>query len=152
MPKKTKSKKNSSNTSDLQKKKRILIFKEDMEEYAQVIKILGDCRITVMMPDKTEVMAIIPGRFRKRCWMKPGDVVIISRRSFQESKFDVVYKYNEDEVRNLITYYEIPEFFVTVNVGNDEDEYKENFFEFRDEDPEDIDGEEGKNTLDISEI
>ena len=148
MPK-NKSKKNSSNTTDLLKKKRVLMFKEDMEEYAQVIKILGDCRITVMLPDKSEVMAIIPGRFRKRCWMKPGDVVIISRRSFQDTKFDVIYKYNEDEVRNLISYYEIPDFFITVNNESNDDTYKENFFEFRDDDEED--GED-KIGFDISEI
>ena len=102
-----------------------------------------------MLPDKSEVMAIIPGRFRKRCWMKPGDVVIISRRSFQDTKFDVIYKYNEDEVRNLISYYEIPDFFITVNNESNDDTYKENFFEFRDDDEED--GED-KIGFDISEI
>ena len=73
---------------------------------------LGDRRIMVMLPDKTEVMAIIPGKFRKRCWMKNGDTLIVSRRDFQESKWDVCYKYNEDEVRLLIKKDEIPSFFV----------------------------------------
>ena len=82
-----------------------------MQEYAKMTKMLGDRRIMVMLPDKTEVMAIIPGKFRKRCWMKNGDTLIVSRRDFQESKWDVCYKYNEDEVRLLIKKDEIPSFF-----------------------------------------
>lgn len=106
MPKKGGKKNNSSNTE-----KRALLYKDDMQEYAKMIKMLGDRRIMVMLPDKTEVMAIIPGKFRKRCWMKNGDTLIVSRRDFQESKWDVCYKYNEDEVRLLIKKDEIPSFF-----------------------------------------
>jgi translation initiation factor 1A len=107
MPKKGGKKNNSSNTE-----KRTLLYKDDMQEYAKMTKMLGDRRIMVMLPDKTEVMAIIPGKFRKRCWMKNGDTLIVSRRDFQESKWDVCYKYNEDEVRLLIKKDEIPSFFV----------------------------------------
>lgn len=106
MPKKGGKKNNSSNTE-----KRALLYKDDMQEYAKMTKMLGDRRIMVMLPDKTEVMAIIPGKFRKRCWMKIGDTLIVSRRDFQESKWDVCYKYNEDEVRLLIKKDEIPSFF-----------------------------------------
>lgn len=106
MPKKGGKKNNSSNTE-----KRALLYKDDMQEYAKMTKMLGDRRIIVMLPDKTEVMAIIPGKFRKRCWMKNGDTLIVSRRDFQESKWDVCYKYNEDEVRLLIKKDEIPSFF-----------------------------------------
>ena len=91
--------------------KRSLLYKDDMQEYAKMTKMLGDRRIMVMLPDKTEVMAIIPGRFKKRCWMKAGDTLIVSRRDFQESKWDVCYKYNEDEVRVLLKKDEIPPFF-----------------------------------------
>ena len=106
MPKKGGKKNNNSNTE-----KRALLYKDDMQEYAKMTKMLGDRRIMVMLPDKTEVMAIIPGKFRKRCWMKISDTLIVSRRDFQESKWDVCYKYNEDEVRLLIKKDEIPSFF-----------------------------------------
>jgi translation initiation factor 1A len=136
MPK-NKSKKNSTNNAEI--KKRILVFKEDLEEYAQVIKSLGDLRITVVLPNKTEYMAIIPGRFRKRVWIKPGDVVLVSRREFQEGKLDVCYKYNDDEVRKLVEYFEIPSFFLDYNEvreGVNEDEVT---FDFKDEDNINID-------------
>lgn len=106
MQKKGGKKNNNSNTE-----KRALLYKDDMQEYAKMTKMLGDRRIMVMLPDKTEVMAIIPGKFRKRCWMKISDTLIVSRRDFQESKWDVCYKYNEDEVRLLIKKDEIPSFF-----------------------------------------
>ncbi len=66
--------------------KRIMVYKQDMEEYAQIIKMLGDRRVTVMFPNKEEFIAMIPGRFRKRCWMRVGDIVIVSRRDFQDTK------------------------------------------------------------------
>ena len=71
MPKKGGKKKNKKNSGPVGTK-RVLIYKGDMEEYAQMTKMLGDRRIIVMLPDKTETMAIIPGRFRKRCWIKVG--------------------------------------------------------------------------------
>ena len=40
----------------------------------------------VTLPDKSETLAVIPGRFRKRCWMKVGDIIIISRRAFEVGK------------------------------------------------------------------
>jgi len=109
MPKQKKSGKNKG--SNTEPAKRALIYKQDMEEYAQITKMLGDRRVTVMFPDKTEFIAIIPGRFRKRCWMRVGDVVVVSRREFQETKMDILHKYNADEVKVLLKEYEIPPFF-----------------------------------------
>lgn len=93
-----------------------------MEEYAQITKMLGDRKIMVMLPDKSENLAVIPGRFRKRCWMKVGDVLIVSRREFQSGKLDVIYKYNDDETRKLAKDYEIPEFFMQSFVGDRDDD------------------------------
>jgi len=111
-----KNNKNSQNSSTVQK--RTLIFKEDMEEYAQVTKMLGDLRILIILPDKSEVMATIPGSFKKkRCFINIGDVLLVSKRLFQQSKYDVCYKYNKDEIRSLVEYLEIPEFFLEINDG-----------------------------------
>ena len=116
--------------------KRTLIYKQDMEEYAQITKMLGDRRVTVMFPDKTEFIAIIPGRFRKRCWMKVGDIVIVSRREFQETKMDILHKYNDDEVKVLIKEYEIPPFFSEAIATNGN---IENVINFEEEEESEID-------------
>tara|TARA_B100000902_G_C27302473_1_gene913607 strand:- start:727 stop:1134 length:408 start_codon:yes stop_codon:yes gene_type:complete len=92
--------------------KRIMVYKQDMEEYAQITKMLGDRRVTVMFPNKEEFMAMIPGRFRKRCWMKVGEIVIVSRRDFQDSKMDILHKYTDEETKILAREYEIPPFFL----------------------------------------
>ena len=112
MPKNSSKMKNSKNKNKISLDKRELLFPDDTQEYAKIIKLLGDRRITVILDDQTEVLAVIPGKFRKRCWMKIGDIIIVSKREFQESKYDVCYKYNEDEVRILAKNNEIPEFFL----------------------------------------
>lgn len=126
MPK-NKNSKNTKSKSSNTPQKRAMIFKDDMQEYGQMLKALGDRRITVMLTDRTEIMAIIPGRFRKRCWFKAGDIMIVARRDFQQDKFDVIHNYNEDEVKTLLKNYEIPEFFKDSSVQ------EETVFEFEEE-------------------
>ena len=121
MPNKGGKKKGKRNNASTLAPKRALIYKEDLEEYAQVSKLLGDRRLIVTLPDKSETLAMIPGRFRKRCWMKVGDVIIVSRREFEVGKMDVIYKYNDDEVRKLIKDKEIPEYFTDAFATNNSD-------------------------------
>ena len=98
--------------------KRELVFAEDMQEYCLIDKLLGDRRVNLTLTDGTSQMGIIPGRFRKRCWMKPGDLVLASQREFQDGKLDIVYKYNSDEKKRLQQLDEIPRSFI--NTGEDE--------------------------------
>lgn len=135
MPNKGGKKKGKRNNASTLAPKRALIYKEELEEYAQVSKLLGDRRLIVTLPDRSENLAIIPGRFRKRCWMKIGDVVIISRREFEVGKMDVIYKYNDDEIRKLIKEKEIPEYFTDSLSGNNSDNENGEFV--WDEDAED---------------
>lgn len=123
MPNKGGKKKGKRNKASSLAPKRALIYKEEMEEYAQVNKLSGDRRLIVTLPDKSESLAIIPGRFRKRCWIKVGDVVMVSRREFEVGKMDVIYKYNDDEIRKLIKDKEIPEYFtVALTISNSDNE------------------------------
>lgn len=124
MPNKGGKKKGKRNTGQTPVK-RTLVYKGDMEEYAQITKMLGDRKIMVMLPDKSEMLAVIPGRFRKRCWMKVGDILIISRREFQATKLDVIYKYNDEETRKLAKDHEIPDFFLQAFVGGVDGEYED---------------------------
>jgi len=92
-------------------KTRDLELKENMEEYAKVISLLGDRKITVRLPHGTEILGVIPGKMKRRCMINIDDVIIVGIREFQQDKVDVLHKYNEDEVRKLIQYGEIPESF-----------------------------------------
>ena len=89
--------------------KRELIFKEDGQEYAQVVKMLGNGRLTAFCFDGKERLCHIRGKLRKKVWINQGDIVLVGLRDFQDDKADVLLRYNPDEARNLKTYGELPE-------------------------------------------
>uniref|UniRef100_A0A8C2RW57 Eukaryotic translation initiation factor 4C n=1 Tax=Capra hircus TaxID=9925 RepID=A0A8C2RW57_CAPHI len=72
--------------------KRELVFKEDGQEYAQVIKMLGNGRLEAMCFDGVKRLCHIRGKLRKK-----------------DNKADVILKYNADEARSLKAYGELPE-------------------------------------------
>jgi len=92
---------------------RELLYKEEMQDYAIVKSLRGDRRLDVMLTDGTTIMAIIPGKMRKRVWIKAGDVILVSFRDFQEGKVDVIYKYDKKEIDNLMLYGELPTNFLS---------------------------------------
>jgi len=100
MPKKTKKKKNSKNNNG-PVVVRSLLTKTDGQEYARVEKMLGDRQVWLYAYDGQERRGKIRGNMRKRCWITPGDHVLISLRDFSENCVDVIHKYNDDEVRRL---------------------------------------------------
>jgi translation initiation factor 1A len=120
MPKNAKKKKNSKNKNNNTYEKRALVYKEELQEYAKIIKMLGDRKVTLLLADGSESLGIIPGKFRKRVWMKIGDIVLASKRDYQEGKLDIIYVYNDDEKRTLVQKYEIPEFFLEENHKNND--------------------------------
>ena len=42
-------------------------------------------------------------------WINVGDIILLSLRSYQDEKGDVILKYNADEARSLKAYGELPE-------------------------------------------
>ena len=80
---------------------RELIYKGEMEEYAQVTKILGDGRFECQCCDGVKRIAHVRGKMRKRIWIANGDVVLVSLREFEDEKCDVVEKYKDYEVAKL---------------------------------------------------
>ncbi|KAB2569950.1 Eukaryotic translation initiation factor 1a [Lasiodiplodia theobromae] len=89
--------------------KRELIFKEEGQEYAQVIKMLGNGRLEAQCFDGEKRLAHIRGKMRKKVWINQGDIILLSLRDYQDEKGDVILKYNADEARSLKAYGELPE-------------------------------------------
>ncbi|KFH68888.1 eukaryotic translation initiation factor 1A, X-chromosomal [Podila verticillata NRRL 6337] len=89
--------------------KRELVFKEDGQEYAQVLKMLGNGRVEAQCFDGEKRLAQIRGKMRKKVWINQGDIILLSLRDFQDDKADVILKYNTEEARNLKAYGELPE-------------------------------------------
>ena len=111
--------------------KRQLVFKEHGQEYAQVVKMLGNGRVDAMCFDGKKRLCIIRGTMRKREWIGVGDIILIGLRDFQDSKADVIGKYTSDEARNLKMLGELP---TTAKIGEisgfDVDEEEDCAFEF----------------------
>lgn len=91
------------------REKRELIFKEDGQEYAQVIKMLGNGRLEAQCFDGTKRLCHIRGKLRKKVWINQSDIILIGLRDYQDHKADVIMKYTADEARNLKTYGELPD-------------------------------------------
>eukprot|EP01133_Synstelium_polycarpum_P003583 gene3583-4101_t len=89
--------------------KRELQFKEDGQEYAQVLKMLGNGRLEAQCFDGTKRLCHISGRLRKKEWINNGDIILLQLRDYQDDKADVVLRYTIDEARSLKTFGELPE-------------------------------------------
>ncbi|KAF2423299.1 nucleic acid-binding protein [Tothia fuscella] len=89
--------------------KRELVFKEDGQEYAQVVKMLGNGRLEAKCFDGPMRLAHIRGKLRKKVWINQGDIILLSLREYQDGKGDVLMKYSADEARSLKAYGELPE-------------------------------------------
>lgn len=115
--------------------KRELIFKEDGQEYAQVLRMLGNGRLEAMCIDGVKRLCHIRGKMRKKVWVNTGDIVLVGLREYQDEKADVILKYMADEARNLKAYGELPE-HIRVNdtdtFGEEGADENREYFDFAD--------------------
>ena len=58
------------------------------EMFAIAEQILGGRRVTVLCADGETRMARIPGKMRRRQWVREGDLIIVWPWDFQDSKAD----------------------------------------------------------------
>uniref|UniRef100_A0A1D1YXN4 Eukaryotic translation initiation factor 4C n=1 Tax=Anthurium amnicola TaxID=1678845 RepID=A0A1D1YXN4_9ARAE len=89
--------------------KRELVFKEDGQEYAQVLRMLGNGRCEATCIDGTKRLCHIRGKMHKKVWIAAGDIVLVGLRDYQDDKADVILKYMPDEARLLKAYGELPD-------------------------------------------
>merc|ERR1711988_841354 len=134
--------------------KRELIFKEEGQEYAQV---LGNGRLEAQCIDGVKRLCHIRGKMRKKVWVNTGDIILVGLRDYQDEKADVILKYMADEARSLKSYGELPD-NIRVNEGDtfNDEENNDEYFDFDDTDDrqeaEEIDGDLGLGDLDVDDI
>ncbi len=75
--------------------------REEEEMFAVVDQKLGGLHLRVICDDGKERFARIPGRFRRRMWIRVGDVVICKLWAYEKDKCDVIHKYTNIEVEKL---------------------------------------------------
>jgi len=60
-------------------------------------QLLGASRIKVMCEDGKSRIGRIPGKLKKRMWIRAGDLVIVRVWSFQDGKADILHRYTKTE-------------------------------------------------------
>lgn len=70
----------------------------DREVLGIVEGLLGANRLKVRCMDGKVRLARIPGKMKKRIWIREGDVVIVVPWSFQDEKSDVIWRYTSPQV------------------------------------------------------
>jgi len=67
-----------------------------------VEKLLGGDYLLARCSDGTRRVTRIPGKYRRRLWVKEGDVVLVAPWDLKpDSKCDLVYRYTFDEAKRL---------------------------------------------------
>ena len=97
--------------------KRELVFKEEGQEYGQVLRMLGNGRVEAFCFDGVKRMCTIRGSMKNRVWINSGDIVLIGLRDFGDDKADVIMKYYDEEAKELKELGELPE-HVKINEGD----------------------------------
>lgn len=87
--------------SNFSRQTRELVYKQNDQEYARLDRNLGERRFEIMCSDGIQRIAHVPGSFAKRLWFNVGDYALVSMRSFEPNKCDILYKYNINEIEQL---------------------------------------------------
>ena len=67
-----------------------------------VIRLVGGDHLVAKCLDGEERMIRIPGRFRRRMWMREGDIILVAIWDFNPRRGDVIYRYDRGEVQKLL--------------------------------------------------
>ena len=117
--------------------KRPLVFKDisELQEYAQIMRLLGNCRCELYCIDGKTRLGHIRGNMRKKVFVKVGDIVLVSLREFEDSKCDIIYLYKKEEAASLKACDELPSNIkINDDMVADKEEIEDLGVEFRDED------------------
>lgn len=72
--------------------------KKEGEILGHVTSMLGANHVVVQCTDGVTRMCRIPGKIKKRIWIREGDVVIVVPWEFQDEKADVIWRYTQPQV------------------------------------------------------
>lgn len=82
---------------------------KNREMFAIADQLLGASKLIVMCEDGKSRMARIPGKMKRRQWIKPGDLIIIRPWDIDDKKADVKHRYLRIQSQHLSKRGIIPE-------------------------------------------
>ena len=98
-----------SNTEPTENIRVTLPYKPKGEMFAVAETFQGGSRLQLICEDGKRRMGRIPGKLRRRMWVRENDLLIIVPWSFQDSKADVKFRYTPTQTSNLKRNGKIPE-------------------------------------------
>jgi translation initiation factor 1A len=79
-----------------------LLLPSEGQVVCVVTEIIGADWVKMLCADGVERMGRIPGKFRRKVWIAPGDLVLAAPWDYQKNKADVLYRYEKDERKRII--------------------------------------------------
>ena len=73
----------------------------ELEQFAIIIQLMGTDQVKCLCEDGKERQVRIPGKLKKRVWLRENDIIIIKLWDFQPIKGDVVWRYLGHQVEWL---------------------------------------------------
>ena len=109
------------------------------EMFALAEQILGGRRVTILCEDGETRLARIPGKMRRRQWVREGDLIIGWPWDFQDSKADVKHRYTKTQAMYLSRKGVLPDDVDVfgMNVSHDDDDEHDDLFGTVDADEDD---------------
>jgi len=86
-----------------------LPYKPKGEMFAVAETFQGGSRLQLICEDGERRMGRIPGKLRRRMWVRENDLLIVVPWSFQDTKADVKFRYTPTQTSNLKRLGKIPE-------------------------------------------
>lgn len=72
--------------------------RDELEQFAIVLQLMGTDQVKCLCEDGTERQVRIPGKLKKRVWIRENDIILIKLWDFQPIKGDVVWRYLGNQV------------------------------------------------------
>ena len=113
------------------------------EMFALAEQILGGRRVTILCEDGETRLARIPGKMRRRQWVREGDLIIVWPWDFQDAKADVKHRYTKTQAMYLSRKGVLPDDVDVfgMNVSHDDDDEHDDLFGTIEDDEDDLFGE-----------
>ncbi|MFA4907911.1 MAG: translation initiation factor eIF-1A [archaeon] len=70
-----------------------LPYRKEGEQFAVCMQMLGSDKIKARCEDGIERICRIPGKMRKRVWIRQNDLIVVKLWDFQPIKADVTWRY-----------------------------------------------------------
>lgn len=127
------------------------------EMFALADQILGGRRVSVLCEDGETRLARIPGKMRRRQWVREGDLIIVWPWDFQDSKADVKHRYTKTQSMYLSRKGVLPDDVDVfgMNVTHDDDDEHDDIFGVVEEESDDVDdmfGDDGDNDDEVDDM